>query len=222
MHNAFRAAVVAALLPTAAAGQTVTRAPADPMRWDTAIHVGWLGGNKSHVGPGWNDWYDAASVDASAGYYLTSHLKLDLGIGTAAEAAMSIVEPSPLPGDGFPYYRTREHRFRATSVAGGVSYQFLENAWFHPFIGGGVAVIHERERAGAQVNQTIFRDAQTRVLLPPLPALDITATTAHPYGAVGFKAYASERVFFRTDLRVAASKDRARSAEWRAGCGVDF
>ena len=223
MLNVFRAAIVmaAALLPSVAGAQ-VTLSPAEPTRWDTAVTIGWLGGNKSDIGPGWNDWYDAASVDASAGYFLTPHLKLDLGVGTGAAAAMTIVEPAPLPGDGFPYYRSREHRFRATSMTGGASYQFFDNAWFHPFLGAGVAVIHERERAPFEAAHTIFRDPQTRVLLPPLPAIDTTTTTVHPYGSVGFKAYASERVFVRTDLRITASTERARSAEWRAGVGVDF
>ena len=222
MFKVVHAALVAALVPAAVSAQTVTLQPENPARWDVAVHVGWLGGNKANIAPDWNGWTDAASVDAGVGYHLTKHLKVDLGLGTSGEASITIFEPVVEPVVSWPPYQTREHKFRATTVTGGVTYQFMENAWFHPFVGAGVAVIHERERARAQVGQAFFRDAVTRIQLPSLPELDRTVTTAHPYGALGFKAYASERVFFRTDLRVSASTEFARSVEWRAGMGIDF
>lgn len=222
MLKVLRAALVAALLPAAASAQTVTLQPENPARWDVAVNVGWLGANKADIAPEWNGWTDAAAVDASVGYHFTKHLKIELGVGTSGEASITIVEPLAEPVGSWPPYQTREHRFRSSTVTGGVTYQFLENAWFHPFVGAGVAVIHERERARAQLGQFFFRDAFTRIQLPSLPEIDRTVTTAHPYGALGFKAYASERVFFRTDLRVSASTEFARSVEWRAGMGIDF
>jgi hypothetical protein len=211
---------VAALLPSVSSAQ-VRLTPADASRWDAGINVGWFGGNQSDVA-GWNGWYDAASGGAAAGYYLTPHLKLEFDLSATASAGISVVESEAIPGTGFPYYRWREHRFRSTSVAGGLTYQFFQNAWFHPFLGGGVAVVGERERAEFQLGPTVFRDAQTRVLLADLPAVDRTRTVARPFATLGFKAYASERVFFRTDLRVAPSSDRVDSVVWRGGVGVDF
>src|SRR5688572_32440149 len=83
------ALVLAACLTTSlAAAQdapTVVLSPADPSRWDAAVHVGWLGENKSEIAPNWNQWYDAASFGASAGYYWTPHLKLDVELGTTTK-----------------------------------------------------------------------------------------------------------------------------------------
>jgi opacity protein-like surface antigen len=232
MKHSFQAAILAiAVLPSAAAAQTpapptggvITLSPDQPSRWDTTFHLGWFGGNKSKTGPDWNRWYDAASVDGGAGYYLTPHLKLEFDLAATAEADMHVQQTVSLAGDIYPYYyRSREHSFRTTTVAGALVYQFFENSWFHPFGGIGVAVERETERAGALPAQTFLRDPQTRVVLPELPALDVTTVSARPFGTLGFKAYASEQVFFRMDVRIAASSDRVESLLWRAGVGVDF
>ena len=103
-----------------------------------------------------------------------------------------------------------------------LAYQFFENSWCHPFAGVGFVVERETERAPVLPAQTFFRDPLTRVLLPELPALDTTTVSTRPFGTLGFKAYASERVFFRMDVRIAASSDRVESLLWRAGVGVDF
>jgi hypothetical protein len=108
-------------------------------------------------------------------------------------------------------------------VTGGLAYQFFENAWFHPFVGAGVAVVHETARAERLPAEPRFVDSvRPPVVLPELPPIDRSTTVAHPFLTVGFKTYAGERVFFRSDLRVAASSDGAESITWRAGMGVDF
>jgi hypothetical protein len=68
----------------------------------------------------------------------------------------------------------------------------------------------------------VFREPQRPLVLPELPQIDRTATSARPFATLGFKAYASERVFFRMDVRVSASGDRVESTVWRGGMGVDF
>lgn len=222
-------AISATLLASPAAAQTapgtqaVILTPEQAARWDTTVHVGWFGSNKSDISSDWNRWYDSASFDAGAGYYLTSHLKIEANAATTVKAGMSIPESVALPGDPFPiYYRSREHRFRATTMSGAFVYQFSENSWFHPFMGAGLGVERENEQANFQLGQTFLRDRQMPVVLPDLPALDVTTTSVHPFVTLGFKAYASERLFFRMDVRTAASSDRIETLLWRAGFGVDF
>jgi hypothetical protein len=223
-------AVSSVLLASAAGAQTsvsgartIRLTPERAARWDSTIHIGWFGGNNSDVSSDWDRWYDAAAFDAGAGFYLTPHLKLEADVATTVKAGMSIPETATIPGDPYPfYYRTREHRFRTTTVSGALVYQFFENDWFHPYTAVGVGVERETEEADFQAPHTFFRDSQTRVLLPALPALDEATTSVHPFVTLGFKAYIAERVFFRMGVRTAASGDGIESLLWRTGFGVDF
>ena len=227
MSVSIRAAVVLVALVTASHASAQDRpvialSPPDPARWDVATHVGWVGGNKSEIAPDWNDWYDTASIDVSGGYYWTRHLKLELDVSTTAAADMFVDERVLLPGDSFPYFRQREHTFRTTSATAGIAYQFFENSWFHPFVGVGVAVVHESEHTGVAQPLVFFRDPQTRVVLPQPDPFDRESTHAHPFAMLGFKAYVSEHAFIRTDLRVSASTRQAERAALRVGVGFDF
>ena len=112
----------------------------------------------------------------------------------------------------------------------GQSYQFGRNAQFHPFVAAGVDIEHR--------SHEIERPEQTVVLYSPsplnpqivdfagriqIPALNRTETaiTVSPYAATGFKAYFTERAFFRTDLKMSVRSEIDRVI-WRAGFGVDF
>jgi opacity protein-like surface antigen len=218
----FLAALVTASHASAQARPVIVLSPGDPSRWDFSTHVGWVGGNKSAIAPDWNDWYDTASIDVSGGYYWTRHLKLELDVSTTAAAGMFVDEHVLLPGDSFPYFRQREHTFRTTSATAGMAYQFFENSWFHPFVGGGIAVVHERERTGVAQPLVYFRDPQTRVVLPHPDPFDRESTDARPFAMLGLKAYVSERAFIRTDLRISASTRQAESVALRLGVGFDF
>ena len=224
MLSVFRAAtlVAAALVSSTAAAQTLSLAPAQPERWDAAIHLGWFGGSRplpSRSGPGW---YDAAAVDGSVGYYWTPNLKLEADLGTTGDGSVYVFQVVEIPGLPYGQYRGREHHIRSTSLALGGTYQFFENRWFHPFVSGGAIVAHETERAAFTEPFVVYRSPTDRVVLPPLPALSESSTHVRPFAAVGFKAYLSERAFFRTDLRVSALTHDRGSVAWRAGFGFDF
>lgn len=197
----------------------VSLVPADSPRWDVAAHVGWFSRNKSEIGPDWNDWYDAASFDVSGGFYWTPHVKVELDVARTTSGGVQVDEP---PTVGVPYFRSREHLFTTTSVSAGVNYQFFENAWLHPFAGGGIVAIAERERAGDAYPTVIFRDALTLIVLPQPPPIDRTLTSLRPFATAGLKVYVAERVFVRTDVRVVAGSGRAEAATWRGGFGFDF
>jgi hypothetical protein len=116
------------------AGSTAKAQPApvlsgaepDPARWDVAGHVGWLGGNKSDVKVDWDDWYASAAVGASAGYYWTRHVKLELGTTWSTEGRVFSEDRTPILTQPYPYFPIREHYFQATTFATGVSYQWFE------------------------------------------------------------------------------------------------
>lgn len=199
----------------------VSLAADDAKRFDLAGHVGWLAVNKSDIAPDWNDWYDAAAVGVSAGWYLTPNLKFEADVSTSTAGTLHIEEQIAPPGP-YPYYPMREHRFRATTVAAGAAYQFFENLWFHPFVAAGVAATYESHRADYGELPPIFVNPQTRITVPPLPPLDTSSTFVHPFVGVGFKAYVSERAFIRADVRSTFSTRHVEAMVWRAGVGFDF
>lgn len=46
-------------------------------------------------------------------------------------------------------------------------------------------------------------------------------TPAETTGGAGFKAYFTERAFFRTDLKLSA-RDGVEQLVWKVGVGIDF
>ena len=115
-----------------------------------------------------------------------------------------------------PYYTSREHEFRRTTVAAALAYQFLENRWVHPFLGVGVEGVRELEEIETQLVPTggprgSGPGRETRVRY-----------SARPFISGGVKWYASERSFIRTDVLTTFSSGGAESSVWRIGVGVDF
>ena len=202
---------------------TVTLAPERPARWDVAGYAGWLGVDKSEVvDNGWNDWYDAAAFTASAGHYLTPHLKAEADVTTATRAELYTYDTIPVPADAFPYSRSRRHFFRYRAASAGVSYQFFENTWFHPFVGAGVDVVHESARTELAHTVVSFRDPRPPVILPAVSTEWEASVTARPFATAGFKWYVAEKAFIRSELRSSFSSKGGESVVWRAGVGFDF
>ena len=119
---------------------------------------------------------------------------------------------------------------KASAVSVGQSYQFGRNALFHPFVTAGVDIErqrHEIERpaqsvaiyARSPLNPQVVQ-VTGQISIPALTRTE-TAVTVSPYAAAGFKAYFTERGFFRTDLKVSVRSGIDRVI-WRAGFGVDF
>jgi hypothetical protein len=214
--------VLAALVPALSEAQVTLTPPTAP-KWDAAVSVGWLAANKPNIGAEWNRWSDTATFDAGAGRYLNPHVKIEFDVAAAVKARVLGFEPAVIPESPYTYPRAREHTFQTVGVSGGLAYQFFENAWFHPFVGGGIAVVHETQRAERLPVEPRFVDVlRPPVLLPELPAIDMSTTEARPFLTTGFKVYVMERFFFRSDVRVAASAKGAETVAWRGGMGVDF
>jgi hypothetical protein len=207
--------VLCSVPPAAAQDQLVTTFVPETQRgWDFAGFVGWRGVDKSDVAPEWNEWYDVAAFSASTGRYLTPHLKIDVDLATTSVARVFSQEVFGIPGP-LPYYQLLHHRFRRTTVATTLAYQFFENRWVHPFLGVGLEGARETER--------LEMELVGRGPLAPRPTAETHVVyLAQPFITGGVKFYVSERGFIRTDLLTAFSSHGAESAVWRVGAGVDF
>jgi hypothetical protein len=220
MHRACAAALAGLVLcgvaPAAAQDQLVTTVvPGTQRRWDAVGYVGWRGVSKSDIAPDWDEWYDAAALSASTSRHLTPHVKIDIDLSTTSRGR--VLEETFVSTSGpFPSYQLREHRFRRTTVATTLAYQFLENRWVHPFLGVGLEGAREAERVGVEL-------VPVRVPLLPLATPETHVTyLVRPFITGGLKFYMSERGFIRTDLLSTLSSSGAESVVWRVGVGVDF
>ena len=221
MNKAWAAAlagfVLCGMSPAAAQDRLVTTfVPESQCQWDAAGLVGWRGVNKSDVAPDWNDWYDVAVFSASAGRYFTPHVKIDLDLSTTNTGRVFGQDLVAIPGGSVPYYRLRESRFRRTTAAAALAYQFFENQWVHPFLGAGIEGIREAERIEVQLLPP--GGSRAPILIPETHV----RYSARPFITGGVKWYVSERAFIRSDILSTFSSAGAESAVWRVGVGVDF
>jgi hypothetical protein len=213
-------ATTAAQEPAHTPGITLT--PVSASRWDVAAHVTWLGEHLEDQVVEWDRWYEVASGGVSVGYYWTTHLKLELDVATSTTGESYSIQPIPIAGPSSPLLQQRDHHFRATTAAAGLNYQFLENAWFHPFLGTGIELLRERERVETMFPIVSTRDPRAPIVISPPATETHVDRTARPFVAGGFKVYLSERAFIRTDLRMSWSADGLTAVAWRSGIGVDF
>jgi len=210
----------ALFLPAAAAAQgnqsIVLRDP-DPPGWDVAGHMAWLTVDNGPGVSAWNRWYDVATVGASAGRFIGSHVKVEFDASTSTAADVYVEHTVTVPTQPYPIFYAQPERLRMTTLSGGVSYQFFDNRWFHPVAGGGVEAARE--------TRTIDSPAVGPVLPAAIP-LDPPGTTApwqtRPFGSVGFKWFVSERAFIRSDVRTTFDSAGVAQLSWRTGFGVDF
>jgi hypothetical protein len=201
---------------------TVTLLPASPSRWDAAAHVTWLGERRPDESIQWDPWFNLASGGGSVGYYWTPHFKTEFDVSTSTEGEKYSVELIPIPGATAPLFLQRDHEFRVTTASAGLIGQFYENAWFHPFLGAGIELTHERERIETALPIVPPRDPRAPSIIPPPPTETRVRYGARPYASTGFKVYVSEHAFIRTDIRTSWSADGLAALAWRSGVGVDF
>ena len=227
MNMPLAAAFMAAALfvAGAAAGQerpALSLTPVESAQWDIAGHVGWLASDKSDIGAEWDDWYNAFAGGVSAGRYLTPHLKAEIHAAMTREGRIYSRDPVPLT-EPFPVFRSREHYFRTASVGAGASYQFLENQWFHPFVGGGVEILREHHRV--RVPEQFLPQRAPGVPMVALPAVTLApevSYAARPFVTTGFKWYVAERAFLRTSIQASFSHRGTPHVVWAAGIGADL
>lgn len=216
-----------AALPWAAPLQAQTATtpslqPLDPARWDLSGEVGWLSSNRSEIGPDWDDWSDIVTGGPAVGYYWTPNLRHEVRLAFSGRARVYEEQQVVIPGTPFPYFRLREHLFRTTTVGSGLSYQFFENQWFHPSIGGGVDLVRETEHVFSPEQRLPSRTPGGQTVLPATDEPRTTRWLAQPFVSAGFKWYANERAFVRSGVRVSFGEPGVSHVTWTAGIGVDL
>jgi hypothetical protein len=229
METPMRYLLVLLLVVAGLPAPALCQSPPSPLaRADFTATIGSFSARRADA-PDYDPWTHSRFAGIGAGYYWTDHLKTEIELSSGGRARTYGTEPAGVPESPLSSIHL-EHVYRSLAVSVAQSYQFGRNAYFHPFVAAGLDV--------ERVRHEIDRPAQTvlvypgRGLTPPsfivagrieVPALtrSETAVTAAPYAAAGFKAYFTERSFFRTDLKVSA-RSRIDRVIWRAGFGVDF
>jgi hypothetical protein len=191
-------------------------------RADLAGTAGWLAVNKEPpaVFDYGDDWQDSLFAAATAGWYWSDHIKteLEFGMGTEATAfgARQIVVDGRLTSEFV------ESRYTRRTLAAGQHYQFFRNAWFHPHVGAGLNVtfqeVTDHTRPVVVYNPPTGGPTVIRRELVEGPRTEVFAS---PFVSTGFKAYLTQRGFFRSDLKVTL-RSGVDEVLLRFGFGVDF
>lgn len=227
MTHALRGALVAVLVLTWAAqaaaqnlvGPSRTLVPAVFPRWDLSGSLGMQNIAAGRNPEPWRSaWDHKLEYRADVGWYWTTHLKTELTASTSTLSHDYEVETFP-SGASSPVYAYTNVERRVTLLGPGVTWQFGENAFVHPYVTGGVQLWI--------VQQHRFRSPDTYRFGPSasqVPPIDDRTTTVlgRPFVAGGFKSYISRKAFVRSEARAAFSSAGTRQLSITAGIGVDF
>jgi hypothetical protein len=209
------------LFASTATAQTISLAPSDPKHWEASASIGWLGGNKEEIAGDWNQWYDTFATSLDVGRYWTPHLKTDLGVTFTTDGEVYSQERFTPSVPSAPVFFSREHRFGLTTLNLSATYQFLENRWVHPFLGGGMQLAWERHRIEPPFATAFGRDGRA-FAVPPSGSAGRTTFDPRPFASAGAKFYVSEQGFIRTEVSAAFDGRGTTRAWWRVGGGFDF
>ena len=210
MRQSVSVLVVLVLLPSVARGQP---APTPLPRVDVAVATGWFAADRSIRGDGCcSSWSSSLFKGVSGGYYWTEHHKTEVELA------------APGPTDGFSSFSERlatgsfrytyeRHAITAARLSLAQAYQYGHNAFIHPFVRGGVDIDRERDEVE---RYTSIGPIQTE------EESTATATRVRPFAAVGFKAYFSDRAFFRGEAKFNVGRNQLSQMAWTAGVGIDF
>jgi hypothetical protein len=218
IHQAIQAAALVLVFAAPARSQPVAASPSPLVRADASGTLGWLMVRTDGM-PSYDDWYSSLYGGGSAGWYWTDHLKTEVEGGRSAEVERHVYRSERLDNQ----WITRESTFRVGTrrLAIAQLYQFYRNVGFHPYLGAGIDLAWERKE---QEDEPVLLHGPTgpaQVIDPGGVHPPRTDLVTRPFAAVGFKAYASPRVFFRTDLKV-AMRGGVDEVFLRLGFGVDF
>jgi hypothetical protein len=208
---------IAVLCSTTAAAQ----APPPPVplaRIDTGGSLGWFSAKEAAT-PDDDDWYSRSAMGSVfAGWYWTDHLKTEIEAGGSTEA--SLYGGATRTEGTQVGYESWRNEYATKRVALSQHYQFFRNAWFHPFLGGGLDLTWVKSRGEGYVYYPFapgsVRPTEERYVIPESTELHV-----QPFALVGYKAYFNSSVFFRNDLRLTV-RDGINEVALRFGIGVDI
>ena len=204
----------AVLLPGSAQAQAL---PAN----DLAFSVGWSGAEYGASGSE-ERWRGSLLLGLSAGRYWTPNLKTEIEAGWNSPTRSDIYQEIII--GTARTYGYADHRAADLRVSLGQSYQFGRNQWVHPYLGAGIDVVRRDTR--------VTRSPQTRPLyvvsgprpadlyIPPVEQQK-TETLARAFIKGGWKMYATDRLFFSTELKVGFASELDHAVA-KLGIGFDF
>jgi hypothetical protein len=186
-------------------------------RFDMAALTGWVRINTRDL-PGeiYSTWDATALGSLLFGVYWTEHVKSEVEVGLSGERSVFSAERLEV-GRNLSRYLYRENYLESRSFSVTPTYQFLHNAWIHPFVGVGVDVEWEHRRTESRI-QTFSGSGAVDEELPETSDRTVGARLAL---STGFKGYVARKAFVRSDVRVAFASG-VRDVKWRIGGGIDF
>lgn len=194
-------------------------------RWDVGASAGLLSVNPSSTdNPYGGDWYAVGRYAASIGHYWTTHLKTELEIATSSEGERYVSRIANVPGIPASYTYTARERHTLRQVSGRTVWQFLDNAWVHPYVFGGVVIDVDRVETTAPPFSYNPDPRASSSQLIRAPGLEEGPRTGHRVGftaGFGTKVYLTSSAFFNATLVVSHAKP-ARTASVLGGFGMDF
>jgi hypothetical protein len=204
--------LVAGMLSPAIAAAQASQPPVS--RLDLTVSTGWFAADRSASTDCCNStWSAGLFKGVAAGVYWTDHLKTEVGFAAPGSTEGYRSSSRVLP-NGLTSFTSEEHHYDGTKVSIAQIYQFGRNSTFHPFIVGGADIDREHD--------TIERFTSSSSSSHTTDTRAETSIRARAFAGVGFKAYFSERAFFRGEARFAGGQQRAGQMTWTAGVGVDL
>lgn len=193
--------------------------------WDVAVSNGFQFDNDRNTwvpgGYTYDDWEGGWGLQVDIGRYWTSHFKTEASAGLLTDRHQYGYED--LVVNGRPAQATWLADGRRGYIGGAVTWQFLNNAFAHPFVSAGVrANVVALHRTRQPYAWSWVGGPSTSF---PIPAIDERTTLwqARPYVATGYKSYFyNERAFMRSELSVGFAPSGLSNWGVRIGVGFDF
>jgi hypothetical protein len=196
------------LIPTYVHAQSTT----DPVsRADVTVSTGWFTADRPVQADCCSSWSAGLFKGVSAGYYWTDHLKSE-GAFSAPGQTNAYGSSSERLANGSFRYTSERHSYDGPKFSIAQIYQFGHNSTFHPFVVAGVDVDRERDSIDRYVSTTSIQIEDERTE---------TSIRTRAFAGAGFKAYFTERAFFRGEARFAGGPS-PNQMTWTAGVGVDL
>jgi hypothetical protein len=208
--------VVVALSPSAPVQAQASLPPASSgePRWDASGGFSLLWTRTADVADAGNGSVGASQLRLDVGRYWTRHLKL--GFFAASGPRLRTTAREDLNVNGRPLSTVIVTRARQVTLAPGLTYQFRDNQFLHPYVTAGLQI--SRLRMHREISPYTVRPPD------PLPPIDEwrNATRVRPFASVGFKAYFNQRVFVRPEVHGAFGPDGLSQFTLHLGAGADF
>jgi outer membrane protein W len=211
--------IALSFLPAAGAQAQPLGSKRPVSRVDATGTVAWLNVDKSGIDT-YDDWYNRSVYGGGGfGWYWTDHLKTEVDGGISSRVERETYHYENV--GGVTTVSESTFHFATRRIAIGQHYQFGRNAWFHPFIGGGVDLTWEEiDQEDGPI--TVFNiNSRQPQITPPITHPTSTDLHTRPFVTFGFKSYMTPHGFFRSDIKFVI-RNGVDEVLLRFGLGIDF